>query len=51
METNSIDAAAWLENTCTPEQLEQIKQFGLNEVGFETYIAALMADFANSLNK
>ena len=51
MEVNSEDATKWLQENCSPEQLAEIEQFGLNEAGFETFIAALMADFANSLNK
>lgn len=51
METNSTQATKWLQENCSPEQLAEIEQFGLNIVGFETYIAALMADFVNSLQR
>lgn len=48
---NGEDATKWLQENCTPEQLAEIEQFGLNIVGFETYIPALMADFANSIER
>lgn len=47
MEIN--DAIQWLEENLTFEQLTAIYQIGRDETGCETWIAALMADYATDV--
>lgn len=43
------DAIKWMEQNLDEEHQEAIKQLGIDNVGYEEYIACIMADFANSL--
>lgn len=45
------DAVEWMEENLTTEQIVALQQVGVNEVGYKDWIAALLADFANSVQE
>lgn len=43
------DADRWMQDNLTEENYHAVLQLGINIVGFEDFIAAIMADFANDI--